>query len=200
MKQLIKGTAVIMDGETIENVLIGEPSADGRSVTLGIPKGDAHVWSDKTVRFFGRNYRTKGLPEQGIEENIPLCWHKKIRAELLDISGSITVYENETFRRHVFEDVFFCDLRGEKITGTGSQTAGAVSVKIYSCSGQDGYRPRTGDMIVLSGTDFEFDTSDQQTVFESINAFRTAFPEFCVVKEVSEEICGELPDIIIAAR
>ena len=68
MKQLIKGTAVIMDGETIENVLIGEPSADGRSVTLGIPKGDAHVWSDKIVRFFGRNYRTKGLPEQGIEE------------------------------------------------------------------------------------------------------------------------------------
>ena len=199
MKQLIKGTAVIMDGETIENVLIGEPSSDGRSCTLGIPKGDDHVWTDKIVRFFGRNYRTKGIPEQGIEENIPLCWHKKIKAEILDITGNCTVYENKTFIRHVFRSVHFCDLRGEKLSRTSTQTVGAVSVKIYSCSGQDGYIPHAGDMIVLSEADFEFDTSDQQTVFESMNAFRTAYPDYAVTDTVSLELCGELPDIIITA-
>ena len=200
MKQLIKGTAVIMDGETIENVLIGEPSQDGRSCTLGIPKGDAHIWNDKIVRFFGRNYRTKGIPEQGIEENIPLCWHKKIKAEILDITGNCTVYENKTFIRHVFRNVYFCDRRGEKLTKNSYETADGISLKIYSCSGQDGYRPHSGDMLVLSETDFEFDTSTQQTAYESMNAFRTAFPDFSVIQEVSVELCGELPDFIITAR
>jgi hypothetical protein len=76
----------------VDNVLIGEPSADdvtaeinltGKHVayTLAIPKGDDHDWTDTEVQFFGKKFRTIGAPVQGIEENIPLLWNKKVKVE-----------------------------------------------------------------------------------------------------------------------
>ena len=73
-------------------MLIGEPttvditsSIDlyGKKVEymLGLPKGDAHVWTDAKVTFFGQTFRTFGDVIQGIEENIPTPWHKKVRVE-----------------------------------------------------------------------------------------------------------------------
>ncbi len=77
---------------TVENVLIGEPSAEERideanltgrmiAYVLGIPKGDAHTWENVTVEFFGHKFRTFGIPVQGIEANIPLQWHLKVKCE-----------------------------------------------------------------------------------------------------------------------
>lgn len=77
---------------TVENVLIGEPSADqiveelnlyGKHIayTLAIPKGDDHDWKDKKVEFFGEVFRTYGEPTQGIEHLIPLSWNKKVKVE-----------------------------------------------------------------------------------------------------------------------
>jgi hypothetical protein len=77
---------------TVENVLIGEPSAqerldevnlNGRMIeyVLGIPKGDTHEWENVTVEFFGHKFRTFGIPVMGIEANIPLAWHKKVKCE-----------------------------------------------------------------------------------------------------------------------
>lgn len=77
---------------TVENVLIGEPSAQerldevnltGRMIdyTLGVPKGDSHEWQNVTVEFFGHKFRTFGIPVRGIEENIPLSWHLKVKCE-----------------------------------------------------------------------------------------------------------------------
>lgn len=76
----------------VENVLVGSPSAEerteelnltGRKIeyVLGIPKGDAHDWENVTVEFFGKKFRTFGIPEEGIEENIPMAWHKKVKCE-----------------------------------------------------------------------------------------------------------------------
>ncbi|MCU6706421.1 Uncharacterised protein [uncultured Ruminococcus sp.] len=78
--------------EVVENVLVGEPSAEdvvnelnlsGKRIayTLAIPKGDTHVWEDTEVEFFGRKFRTIGLPTEGIEENLPLSWNKKVKVE-----------------------------------------------------------------------------------------------------------------------
>ena len=78
--------------EQIENVLIGEPSTDditdtltlyGKRLayTLGIPKGDTHTWTDRTVEFFGEKFRTIGEPTMGIEHLIPLSWNKKVKVE-----------------------------------------------------------------------------------------------------------------------
>lgn len=76
----------------VEDVLIGEPSSQdvvdelnlsGRMLayTLAIPKGDTHIWEGRKVGFFGDIFRVIGKPTQGIEENIPLRWNKKVKVE-----------------------------------------------------------------------------------------------------------------------
>lgn len=78
--------------EIIENVLVAPASTDdivtsqdltGKKAvyTLAIPKGDTHDWEDALVRFFGQKWRTYGYPIEGIEENIPLDWNKKVMVE-----------------------------------------------------------------------------------------------------------------------
>lgn len=80
---------------SVENVLIGEPSTDdittatdlyGKRILymLGIPKGDAHDWTDKRVEWadaYGRTVTVKtfGFPITGIEANVPGPWHMKVR-------------------------------------------------------------------------------------------------------------------------
>lgn len=49
--------------------------------TLAIPKGDTNHWEDQEVRFFGERWRVFGFVTQGIEENIPLDWNKKVMVE-----------------------------------------------------------------------------------------------------------------------
>ena len=77
---------------TVDNVLVGQPTVEERidelnlsgkmiEYTLGIPKGDTHDWEDQIVEFFGKKFKTFGIPEMGIEENIPLAWHKKVKCE-----------------------------------------------------------------------------------------------------------------------
>lgn len=77
---------------TVQNVLIGQPTTEditssielyGKRIEymLGIPKGDTHEWEDTEVEFFGGLYRTFGFTIQGIEDNIPTPWHKKVRVE-----------------------------------------------------------------------------------------------------------------------
>lgn len=76
----------------VENVLIAPASSDdittsqdlyGKKAvyTLGIPKGDTHNWEDVTVKFFGKEWRSFGIPLEGIEELIPLSWNKKVMVE-----------------------------------------------------------------------------------------------------------------------
>ena len=52
--------------------------------TLGIPKGDTHDWTNTTVQFFGRRWRTIVLPLEGIEAMIPGDWNRKIVARRYD--------------------------------------------------------------------------------------------------------------------
>ena len=77
---------------TVKNVLVVPASTDditnsvnltGKKAeyTLGIPKGDNNVWENKEVIFFGKRWRTVGIPQQGIESMIPLSWHKKVMVE-----------------------------------------------------------------------------------------------------------------------
>ena len=76
----------------VNDVLVGQPSPEekttetaltGRAISyvLGIPKGDANDWEDQIVEFFGHKFQTFGIPEFGIEANIPLRWHKKVKCE-----------------------------------------------------------------------------------------------------------------------
>ncbi len=76
----------------VENVLVAPVSSQdlldtlnlhGKKAvyTLAIPKGDAHVWKDTTVRFWGETFRTIGDAIGGIEAMIPLSWNKKVQVE-----------------------------------------------------------------------------------------------------------------------
>lgn len=83
------------ESKTVDNVLVGQPTAEERTnelnltgrmieYTLGIPKGNEDEWENQIVEFFGHRFRTFGIPEQGIEANIPLSWHKKVKCERYD--------------------------------------------------------------------------------------------------------------------
>ena len=76
--------------KTVDNVLIGEPTADDINIStdlygkkaefvLGIPKGNTDDWEDALVEFFGKTWQTIGPTIMGIEANIPTPWHRKIR-------------------------------------------------------------------------------------------------------------------------
>ena len=81
---------------TVENVLIGSPTPQeivdtlnltGKraAYTLGIPKGDTHVWTDRRVElpadFPAGKYRAFGYPAIGQAELVPLQWGKNVMVE-----------------------------------------------------------------------------------------------------------------------
>ena len=76
----------------VENVLVSPTSADdvvsqlsisGKTAvyTLGIPKGDKNIWEDREVEFFGRKWKSFGIPLEGMEDLMPLDWNKKVMVE-----------------------------------------------------------------------------------------------------------------------
>lgn len=46
--------------------------------SLAIPKDDEHIWDGCKVRFFGRDWQVLTIPTEGIPENIPLRWNRKV--------------------------------------------------------------------------------------------------------------------------
>lgn len=84
----------VYDETTVEvrGVLIGQPTTEevtssialyGKrlSFVLALPKGDTHDWADTEVEFWGRKFRTYGDVIEGIEENVPTPWHRKVMVE-----------------------------------------------------------------------------------------------------------------------
>lgn len=76
----------------VENVLVSPASStdvvDGLNLygkkavyTMAIPKGDNHIWEDRTVEFLGEKWKTFGFPREGIENLLPLAWNKKVMVE-----------------------------------------------------------------------------------------------------------------------
>lgn len=90
------GAPIVTETEIpIENVLVSPSSTEditnqmnltGRKAvyTLAIPKKDKNTWEGQEVRFFGRRFRVVGIPQEGIEELIPLDWNKKVMVEVYE--------------------------------------------------------------------------------------------------------------------
>lgn len=70
--------APLSDEEVLETLNLTGKKA---KYQLGIPKGDAHDWENRKVRFFGEDFRVIGHPTEGIESMIPLGWNKKVKVE-----------------------------------------------------------------------------------------------------------------------
>lgn len=216
MKTMIKGTDIVLYSgaaqETIHNVLVGQPMTSQSenaaaqtglicTHTLAIPKGDTHDWTNRIVGFFGRLFRTVGYPLEGIEENIPLDWHKQVNVRVIDISGKCTIYEKTDYTRHVIDNVYFFDERGTTPAPGTAQAKGALHVTIYADKFRtDKYVPKIGDIIALGEQSFAFDISTQQAASESMKTFRESGVIFGVISEIQTESCGLLPDYIITAR
>lgn len=78
--------------EEIDNVLVSpvdsndvidELNLTGKKAvyTLGIPKGDKHIWEDQDVEFFGKRFHVFTEQIKGIESLIPLDWGSKVMVE-----------------------------------------------------------------------------------------------------------------------
>lgn len=209
MAQLIRGTTieVFLNGSwvSVENALVGEPSSTERAgcniptFKVGIPKGDQTDWLDKKLRFFGRTFRTVGYPLQGIEANIPLSWHKTLSVEMLNLNGNTAIFEKDSYKKHVFCETYTADGRGIKTVKPSQQQTDSLSVYIYGCCHDDSYRPKVGDIVVPHETDFEFDTSSEKAVSESMAKLREVYPEYAVISSVRRDNLGAVPDYELSA-
>lgn len=79
------------EDKTVGNVLVSPTTVDDlvdrarlegtvELYSMGIPKGDEHVWLENTVSFFGKTWHCYAEKE-GIEANIPLAWNKIVYVE-----------------------------------------------------------------------------------------------------------------------
>lgn len=215
MKQMIMGNDVILwnngISETIHNVLIGEPNSQDMTefadenglitYILAIPKGDNHVWTDKKISFFGENFRTIGYPMQGIEENMPLAWHKKVKVQRLVTNADITLFEGNTFAKHIFKDVHYSDQRSHKFAKDGMKSDGAASIHVFAVNSPDAsYAPKIGDIVVKGVSDFKFDDTSEKSVSESMAEFRRLYPDYGTINSVEIKVYGTLPDYIFTMR
>lgn len=111
-------------------------------------------------------------------------------------NADCTVYEADTYTRHIINGVYWDDSRGRTTTRNGIQVTDSVTVYIYDSE----YIPKDKDIIVRGTADFEFDTASQQTISASMKQFREAYPQFAVIKSVNDCRYGGLPHIEVIAR
>ncbi len=111
-------------------------------------------------------------------------------------NADCTVYEANTYTRHIITGVYWNDSRGRTVSKNGVQVEDSVLVYIY-----DGdYLPKAKDLIVGGDADFEFNTTSQKTISDDMTRFREAYPQFAVIKSVNDCRYGGLPHIEVIAR
>ena len=108
----------------------------------------------------------------------------------------VTVYEKDSFARHIIKNVYWNDNRGQTVSRNGVQVNDSVIVYLYSNT----YVPKAGDIIVRGAINFKFDSSSQKTASESMKDFRAKHTDFAVIKSVNNCMYGGLPHIEVIAR
>ena len=111
-------------------------------------------------------------------------------------NADCTLYEKDSFAKHIITGIYWNDSRGASTQKNGVQITDSVLVYIYDSD----YVPKDGDIIVKGSADFAFTTTSQQTISESMKLFRAAYPQFAVVKNVRDCRYGGLPHIEVIAR
>ena len=95
-------------------------------------------------------------------------------------NADCTLYEKDTFSRHVFTDVYWNDSRGQTVSKNGIQVNDSVLMYIY-----DGdYLPKAGDIIIKGNISDEYSCAT----------------DFAVVKAANDCRYGGLPHIEVIAR
>lgn len=73
----------VLFAPTTETDLINSLDLNGKKdvFTIGLPKGDTHIWQDQDVVFGGHRYHVFTPCIYGIEANVPTEWHHKYLCE-----------------------------------------------------------------------------------------------------------------------
>ena len=111
-------------------------------------------------------------------------------------NADVTFYSAKTFERHTANKAYVTDNRGQTLKQNGIEISDVISVYLYT----DEYIPKNGDIVVKGIVNFSFDTSTEESVSNSMKLFRQQYPDFAVVKSVSDYRFGGLPHIEITAR
>jgi len=73
---------VLVSPSTTDDIVTSTDLVGKKAIyTLAIPKDDNHLWENKKINFFGTDWLVFGFTIQGIDENIPLGWNKKVMVE-----------------------------------------------------------------------------------------------------------------------
>ena len=112
------------------------------------------------------------------------------------VNADCTVYEKGNYTRHTISGVYWNDSRGQTVSRNGVQISDSVIVYIYETD----YLPKAEDIIIKDAVDFTFDRTSQCAASESMKQFRELYPQFAVVKDVSDCRYGGLPHIEVIAR
>lgn len=73
---------VLVAPSTVDDIVTAQDLTGKKAVyTLAIPKNDCHKWEDRYVLFFGKKWHVLGFAIEGIADNIPLDWNKKVMVE-----------------------------------------------------------------------------------------------------------------------
>ena len=130
----------------VENVLVGEPGTEDVEVqtgipgphqvfTLGIPKGDAHAWTDRRVSWSvpggeAVTARAFGHAVTGVEQLIPGPWHKKVRCVRIAPGEEQTVTIWSAGKRITAAGAFLTGSSGTERTENGKVGTDAVKLSI----------------------------------------------------------------------
>ena len=135
------------------------------------------------------------------EANISLYWYKKISIEELIINGNCTFFASRDFIRHIYSGILFFDNRNFIRDKTGETKNGSLDIQIYGVNNTDSeWFPKVGDYVVPEIYDFEFNTSDEQKISESMADFRKKYNNFAVVNSIEKRFSDVSPDLIISSR
>lgn len=65
-----------------EDIVTGQQLYGKRAVyELCIPKEDSHDWENRTVEFYGKKWRTFGIPLEWMDHLVPGDWNRKVKVE-----------------------------------------------------------------------------------------------------------------------
>ena len=121
-------------------------------------------------------------------------------------------YNNVGYDRYYISECHWEENRASNVLKSGLQTADSVIVYIpsdVSITAPNNKNISLGelfenakDMLVKGKCDFEFKNITQQSVSESMNKFRTQYPQFLTVSSIDNKLYGlkELQHIKISAK
>ena len=112
------------------------------------------------------------------------------------INADCTIYEKDSYVKHIISDVYWNDSRGRVTSKAGVQISDQIVVYLYETD----YVPKAGDIIVKGESSFVFDVSSAQAVSESLKLFRENYSGFAVIKNVQDARYGGLQHIEVLAR